>query len=63
MSVQFLLMLANFTSLTFKSREDQEIVQSDLFELGDWSKDWLLAYVKLQSSYTRVVPVNRGLLL
>ena len=40
----YLLMLENFTSLTFKSRKDQEIVQSDLFELYYWSKDWLLAF-------------------
>ena len=26
--------------LTVKSREDQEFVQSDLFNWCDWSKDW-----------------------
>ena len=30
--------------LTIKSRHDQEIIQSDLFKLCDWSKDWLLAF-------------------
>lgn len=30
--------------LTIKSRYDQEIIQSDLFKLCDWSKEWLLAF-------------------
>ena len=30
--------------LTVKSRYDQEIIQSDLFKLCDWSKEWLLVF-------------------
>ena len=30
--------------LTIKSRNDQEIIQSDLFKLCDWSKEWLMPF-------------------
>ena len=30
--------------LTIKSRNDQEIIQSDLFKLCDWSKNWLMPF-------------------
>ena len=30
--------------LTIKSRNDQEIIQSDFFKLCDWSKEWLMPF-------------------
>ena len=30
--------------LTIKSRNDREIIQSDLFKLCDWSKEWLMPF-------------------
>ena len=30
--------------LTIKSRNGQEIIQSDLFKICDWSKEWLMPF-------------------
>ena len=30
--------------LTIKSRNEQEIIQSDLFKIYDWSKEWLMPF-------------------